>query len=60
MIHSFSTVNSTCCFPDNHPLLFYVYIDSGHGGQVDDKTGTESDGKDEGMYVLISFVHSVN
>jgi hypothetical protein len=49
MIHSFSTVNSTYYIPDNQPIIVYVYIDSGHGGQMDDKTGTESDGKDEGM-----------
>jgi hypothetical protein len=27
-----------------------ISVDSGHGGQVTDKTGTEADGKDEGVY----------
>ena len=29
--------------------LHYFFVDSGHGGQVKDETGKESDGMDEGM-----------
>lgn len=52
MIHSSSTV-----LPPSHSYivvqsLIIVSVDSGHGGQVPDETGTESDGMDEGMYEL--------
>lgn len=59
MTRSFSTV----ILPSFHHIyillsnsLIIAYVDSGHGGQVKDETGTEADGMDEGMYWVLPIV----
>ena len=50
MIHSFSIVILLFNYLFIGFLyLFFASVDSGHGGQVKDETGKESDGMDEGM-----------
>ena len=59
MIHSFSTVILLLQFCVRVHLLFIASVDSGHGGQVKDETGTQCDGMDEGTQWAI-LVHLYN